>query len=90
MHTNAWGGRDKKRFEKYFNNLKQIRDHAESLGKILILILAETPHQYRNDYYELLINHDFIVYPTLERGAKSFLKLYEFGKKLEILYKADN
>jgi len=90
LHTNAWGGRNKERFEKYFNNLKQIRDYTESLGKTLILILAETPHKYRNDYYELLINHDFIVYPTLERGANSFLKLYEFGKKLERLNKEDN
>ena len=90
MHTFAWGGRDKERFEKYINNLKEIRNHIESLNKILILVLAETPHQYRNDYYELLLNENFIVYPTSERGAKSFLKLCEFGKKISRLRKKNN
>ena len=54
---------------------------------MLILILAETPHQYRNEFYEVLINENFIIYPTVERGAKSFLKLYEFGRKLARLSK---
>jgi acyl-CoA synthetase (NDP forming) len=82
MHTNAFGFRDKERFERYYINLKMIRDHVESLNKILILILVETPNKIRNDYYQLLIDDNFIVYPSIERGAKSFSKLYEFGKKL--------
>ncbi len=87
MHTNAWGKRDPARFESYYNNIKRIKDYVESLNKVLILILAETPHQYRNDYHELLIDDDFIVYPSVERGAKSFLKLYEYGKKVKRLEK---
>ena len=89
MHTNAFGFEDKERFERYYNNLKEIRDHIESLNKILILILADTPTKIRNDYYQLLIDDNFIVYPSIERGAKSFLKLYEFGKKLIRINKED-
>ncbi|MFW9998876.1 MAG: CoA-binding protein [Candidatus Hodarchaeota archaeon] len=90
MHTNAFGYEDKERFERYYNNLKEIRDHIESLNKILILILADTPTKIRNDYYQLLIDANFIVYPSIERGAKSFSKLYEFGKKIERLNKELN
>ncbi len=90
MHTNAWGMRDKERFERYYNNLKKIKEYTESLNKALIMILAETPYKNRNNYYEILLNDDFIVYPSLERGAKSFLKLYEYGKKLARIYKEDN
>lgn len=79
-----------KDFEKYINNLKEIKNHIESLNRILILVLAETPHQYRNDYYELLLNENFMVYPTAERGAKSFLKLFKFGKKIYRLSKENN
>ncbi len=87
MHTNAWGKGDPARFESYYNNIKRIRDYIESLNKILILILAETPHQYRNDYHELLIDDNFIVYPSVERGAKAFLKLYEYGRKINRMEK---
>ena len=90
MHTNAFGFRDKDRFERYYNNLKKIKKYIESLNKTLILILAETPTKIRNDYYELLIDDGFIVYPSIERGSKSFLKLYEFGKKLARINQEDN
>jgi acyl-CoA synthetase (NDP forming) len=86
MHTNAWGGRDKERFEKYYNNLKEIRDHIESLNKTLIIVLADNPFKYRNDYYQILLNDGFMVYPSLERGAKSFLKLHEYGRKMNRLH----
>jgi len=86
MHTNVWGKRDPARFESYYNNLKMIRDYIEAQNKTLILILAETPHQYRNDYHELLIDDGFIVYPSIERGAKSFLKMYNYGNKMNRLF----
>ncbi|MFX1364196.1 MAG: CoA-binding protein [Promethearchaeota archaeon] len=90
MHTNAFGFEDKERFKEYYVNLKEIREYVESLNKILILILSETPMKIRNDYYELLIDDGFIVYPSIERGAKSFLKLYEFGKKIAMLHNKNN
>ncbi len=90
MHTNAFGFEDKERFKEYYANLKEIRKHVESLNKILILILSETPMKIRNDYFELLIDDGFIVYPSIDRGAKSFLKLYEFGKKIARLHNKNN
>lgn len=82
MHTNAWGMRDRERFQSYYKNLKKIKEYIDSLNKILIMILAETPHQIRTEYYELLIKDGFIVYPDLRRAAKAFLALYEYGEKL--------
>jgi len=86
MHTNAWGMRDKDRFKSYYDNLKKIRGHVESLDKILVMILAEAPIKYRRQYYELLISDGFIVYPDLTRAAKSFLALHEYGKNIMRLH----
>jgi acyl-CoA synthetase (NDP forming) len=85
MHTNAWGMRDEERFQSYYDNLKKIKKYIDSLNKLLIMILAETPHKIRNEYYELLIKDGFIVYPDLRRAAKAFLALYEYGEKLRRL-----
>lgn len=85
MHTNAWGMRDRERFQSYYNNLKKIKEYIDSLNKILIMILAETPHRIRTEYYELLIKDGFIVYPDLSRAAKAFLALYKYGEKIRNL-----
>jgi len=34
-------------------------------------------------FHQKLMNDKFIVYSTIEAAAKAFLKLFEFGKKLE-------
>ena len=86
MHTNAWGMQDKERFERYYSNLKIIKNHVESLNKILIMILAEAPIKYRTKYYDMLVDDGFLVYPDLSRAAKSFLALYEYGKKMRRLH----
>jgi hypothetical protein len=62
--------------------LKNIKEYVESLDKILILILYQYPSPHRKEFYEMLIEEGFIVYPTLPEAAKSYLALYEYGKKL--------
>ena len=74
---------DKERFQQYYNNLVEIRNHVNSLNKIFILILPEYPHRVRLKYYKKLLNEGFIVYSSITRAAKSFLALYEYGKKLK-------
>ena len=81
--------RDKKSFEDYYNLLKEIRDHVESLKKILILIVPEYPDNWRKKYYQMLLKDNFIVYPDLERAAKAFLAFYEHGQKLRRLLNRD-
>lgn len=83
MHTSTFAMRDKKRFKIYYDNLMQIRDHVESLNKLLILILFDSPERDRMKYYKMLVEDRFIVYPNLERAANSFLKLYQYGKKIK-------
>ncbi|MHA1148794.1 MAG: CoA-binding protein [Promethearchaeota archaeon] len=74
---------DSERFEKYYNNLKSIRDHVNSLNKFFILILPEYPHPIRNKYYKRLIADGFIVYPSIRRAGKSFITLFQYGKKIK-------
>ncbi len=73
---------DEERFNQYYNNLLKIKEHIESLNKILILVLPEYPHKVRQNYYKKLLNDGFIVYPSIHRAAMAFLKLYEYGSKL--------
>lgn len=81
MHTDA-RRRDKKNFEIKYNNLKTIKDYTESLNKIMLLILPDSPAINRKRYYHMLIKDGFLVYPDLRRGLKAFLAFYEHGKKL--------
>ncbi|TFG28103.1 MAG: hypothetical protein EU532_06040 [Promethearchaeota archaeon] len=81
--------RDKKSFEDYYSLLKEIKEHVESLKKTLILIVPEYPDNWRKKYYQMLIRDGFIVYPELERAAKSFLAFYEHGQKLRRLKNRD-
>ncbi|MGQ4872510.1 MAG: CoA-binding protein [Promethearchaeia archaeon] len=73
---------DEERFNRYYNNLLKIKEHIESLNKILILVLPEYPHKVRQNYYKKLLNDCFIVYPSINRAAMAFLRLYEYGSKL--------
>ncbi|MHA1292422.1 MAG: CoA-binding protein [Promethearchaeota archaeon] len=74
---------DKERFQQYYKNLLSIKKYADSKNKIFILILPEYPHRIRTKYYKKLLKDDFIVYPSIKRAAKSFLALYDYGKKLK-------
>ena len=88
MHTDA-RRRDKKSFERMVNNLKTIKEYIESLNKILILILPDSPVSIRKRYYNKLVNDGFIVYPDLRRATKAFLAFYEHGKKLRRMLISD-
>ena len=85
IETDMW--EEEPNFDSYYNNLLAIRKHVESLDKIFILILPEYPAKHRQKYYKMLIDDDFIVYPSVRRAAKAFLALYDYGKKIENLNK---
>ncbi|MFW9879202.1 MAG: hypothetical protein ACFFG0_39485, partial [Candidatus Thorarchaeota archaeon] len=69
----------------YYKNLLEIRDYVESQNKTIIIILHEYPSESRKIFVEMLLKDNFLVYPSLEAAAKSFLKLYEYGLKTEHL-----
>ena len=64
-----------------YSNLKKIKKYTESKNIVLILVLYEYPDENRKIYYDMLTNDGFIVYPSIPRAVKAFLKLYEYGKK---------
>ena len=82
MHTDARFGRN---YKKRIENLSKIKDYIESLNKMLILILPETPEKSRIRYYRALIENGFIVFPELKRAGKAYLALYNYGKKVNRL-----
>jgi acyl-CoA synthetase (NDP forming) len=82
VETDAWKDQDSKRFQGYYYNLSQIKKHTEDLGRIFVVILHEYPSESRKSFYEKLIGDDFLVYPTIQAAAKSFLQLYQYGQKL--------
>lgn len=67
----------------HLNNLKLIKDFAESLGKIFILILPHSRGQYREEYYDVLVKDGFLVYPSVRIAGRAFLALYEYGRKIK-------
>ncbi|MFW9948577.1 MAG: hypothetical protein ACFFKA_00455 [Candidatus Thorarchaeota archaeon] len=81
IESDAWKDLDGERFKGYFNNILGIKKHVESQNKVFAIILHEYPSESRSVFYEMLIKNDFLVYPTMESAAKSFLKLYEYGRK---------
>ena len=72
---------NEERFERYYQNLLEIKDYVNSLKKFLILILPQYPHPVRQSYYRRLLDDGFIVYPSIRRAGRAFLALYWFGKK---------
>ena len=82
VETDAWKDQDSKKFQGYYYNLTQIKKHTEDLGKIFVIILHEYPSESRKLFYDKLIADDFLVYPTIQAAAKSFLKLCYYGHKL--------
>jgi acyl-CoA synthetase (NDP forming) len=80
--TDAWNDLENERFIGYYNNLKKIKEHVEKLDKIFMIILPEYYSESRKKFYEMLVRDNFIIYPSVRTGAKSFLALYEYGKKI--------
>ncbi len=83
VETDAWRDMEGERFKGYYNNLLELREYVESLNKIFIIILHQYPSKSRKIFYNILVKDKFLVYPTIEAVAKSFLKLYKYGKKKE-------
>ncbi len=82
IETDSWGDEfEEDHRSDYYNNLLRIRDYTESLGKVFMLILPHYPTKSNQRYRNKLFNDKFIVYPSVRRAAKSFLALYEYGKK---------
>ena len=79
--TDAWKDLDSDRFQKFYDNLLGIRKHSELLGKIFVIILPQYPSESRKKLSIKLKIDGFLVYESIESAAKSFLKLYEYGKK---------
>ena len=52
-----------------------------------IIILHHYPSESRRIFVDMLLKDNFLVYPSLEAAANSFLKLYEYGKKATELSK---
>jgi acyl-CoA synthetase (NDP forming) len=82
VETDAWRDMENERFKSYYNNLVNLKNFTESKNKVFILILHEYPSKSRELFYEKLIGDDFIVFPTVKIAAEAFLKLYEYGSKM--------
>ncbi|MCK4780028.1 MAG: hypothetical protein KAT57_07570, partial [Candidatus Lokiarchaeota archaeon] len=74
----------------YYSNLLELRDYVESLNKSFIIILHQYPSESQTKFTNMLMEDEFIVYPTIEAAAKSFLRVYEYGKRLVRLNKEEN
>ncbi|MHA1884851.1 MAG: hypothetical protein ACW96S_07360, partial [Promethearchaeota archaeon] len=72
-------------FNRYYNNIIQLREFTESLGKTFMLILPQYSGKHREKYTNKLLTDDFIVFPSVRRAGKAFLALHDYGKKLEAL-----
>ncbi|MHA2283944.1 MAG: CoA-binding protein [Promethearchaeota archaeon] len=71
----------------YYKNILTIKEYTESLDKTLMLIQPQYPGKSREKYVNKLFKDGFIVYPSVRRAGKSFLALYEYGKKVKTLNK---
>ncbi|MFX1427865.1 MAG: hypothetical protein ACFFBE_15535, partial [Promethearchaeota archaeon] len=84
IETDVWEDEfESDHFNRYYNNILKIKEYAESLNKILILVLPQYHSRYRKKYLDKLLKDNFIVYPSVRRAAKSFLALYEYGRKIK-------
>ena len=83
IETDVWDNEvETDHFKRYYNNISQVRDFTESLGKVFMLILPQYPGKHRDKYTNKLLKDNFIVYPSVRRAGKSFLALYDYGKKI--------
>jgi acyl-CoA synthetase (NDP forming) len=87
IETDTFGDEFEEEHSNYYKNILAIKEYTESLGKTLMLIQPQYPGNGREKYVNKLFKDGFIVYPSVRRAGKSFLALYEYGKKLKALYK---
>ncbi|MFX1346099.1 MAG: CoA-binding protein [Promethearchaeota archaeon] len=83
VESDAWKNIEGKSFKGYYKNLLEIRDYVEKQNKTMIIIQHNYPSESRKIFVDMLLKDKFLVYPSLESAAKSFLKLYEYGKKIK-------
>jgi len=83
--TDAWRDLEEMRFKNFYSNLLGIKSHVESIGKTFVIILPVYPSESRRTLHAKLAKDGFLVYPSIERAAKSFLKLYEYEKKRKVI-----
>ena len=83
--SDAWSDLEGDRFKRYYQNINGIKAHVESLDKTFIIILPDYPSESRKKFHTKLIEDGFIVFPSIERAAKSFSKLAEYGKKRNLV-----
>ncbi len=85
IETDIWESEiDSDYFQNYYNNILKIKDYTESLDKTFMLVLPQYPSKHREKYMDKLFKDNFIVYTSVRRAAKSFLALYEYGKKIRV------
>ncbi len=82
IQTDAWSEDESEEFSSYYNNLLEVKEFAESLNKIFVMVLPEYQSRHRRKYYNKLIKDGFIVYPSVRRVARAFLAVYEHGRKI--------
>ncbi|MHA2288424.1 MAG: CoA-binding protein [Promethearchaeota archaeon] len=82
--TDAWRDLEGDRFKNYYRNIIGIKSHVESLDKTFVLVLPDYPSESRQKFQDKLVEDGFLVYSSIERAAKSFLKLFEYGKKRKV------
>ena len=85
IETDSWGDFDSDFFKGRYNNMLKIKEFTETHNKILIIILPQYPNPDRDRYHKMLMEDGFIVYPSVRRAGKSFLALYEYGKKIKTI-----
>ncbi|MFX1376053.1 MAG: CoA-binding protein [Promethearchaeota archaeon] len=86
IETDIWESEyDTDNFNNYYNNLLKIKEYTESLNKIFLLVLPQYPSKNREKHMDKLFKDNFIVYPSVRKAAKSFLALYEYGRKIKVL-----
>jgi len=74
---------DPENLSNYYKNILRLKEYTESLGKTFMLILPQYSGKTREKYINKLFEDGFIVYPSVRRAGKSFLALYEYGKKIK-------
>ncbi|MHA1642004.1 MAG: CoA-binding protein [Promethearchaeota archaeon] len=84
VETDAWRELESDRFKQYYENLLKLKNYSEGLGKIFVIILHQYPSKSREIFYNMLLEDEFLVYPTIKNAAIAFLKLHEYGKKINV------
>ncbi len=82
FETDAWKDTEGERFKGYYSNLLNIKKYAEEKNVIFVIILHQYPSVSRKTFIDMLQKDNFLVFPSLEAAAKSFLKFYEYGEKI--------